>query len=165
VPATGGLIVPPTPPPDYNVELSQLHQRVWQDELGLPATIDEDGWVQFGHTDLGDLQVILREYSPNAVKLSCRFFEDFTDKAPAHEDLMRICNEVNSMEDAKLAVNGTVVRASIYLLLPVQGRTIMDALPDEADLRAVIGPAMSKIGDAVKAFTNELQKLNSVPTA
>ena len=78
---------------------------------------------------------------------------------------MRICNEVNSREDAKLAVNGTVVRASIYLLLAVQGRTIMDALPDEADLRAVIGPAMSKIGDAVKAFTNELQKLNSAPTA
>jgi hypothetical protein len=152
---------------DYNVKRSQFHQRVWQEELGLSATIDEYGCVQFGHTDLGELEVILREYSPEGAKLSCKFFEDLTGKAPAHEDLMRICNRVNALEDAKLAVaeSYNVVRASVYLLFATRGRTTLDALPDEALLRAVIAPAMSRIEDVIREFTNELQKLNSAPTA
>lgn len=31
---------------DYNVRLSQFHQRIWQHELGLPATIDEHGCTE-----------------------------------------------------------------------------------------------------------------------
>lgn len=138
---------------DYNVELSQLHHRVWQEELGLPATIDEYGWVDFGATNLGELCIILREYSPEGMQLSVKFF---TDPTLPGEHLLRICNSVNSLVDAKLTVNEPygVVRASLYLLLEEDGQ-----MPDEALLRAVIGPAIRKIVQAMEEFTKELQKL------
>lgn len=101
---------------DYNVELSQFHQRVWQDELGLPATIDEYGWVDFGSTDLGELCIMLREYSPERMTLSVKFF---TDDTLSSTDLLRICNNINRLEDDKLTVNEAhgVVRAELCLLL------------------------------------------------
>lgn len=144
---------------DYNVELSQLHQRVWQDCLGLPATIDEYGWVDFGSTAIGELSIVLREYNPESLKISVKFF---TDEGRSSEDLMRICNEINGYEDAKLTVNAPygVVRASLYLLLEEKGR-----MPDEDLLRAVIGPAMDKIVEAIEGFMKELQKLDSAPVA
>ena len=140
---------------DYNVELSQLHHRVWQDELGLPATIDEYGWVDFGSTNLGELCIMLREYSPEGMKLSVKFFADETLSSA---DLLRICNEVNRLEDAKLTVNEAygVVRAELYLLLEEQGQ-----IPDEGLLRAVIGRAIEKIVQAMEAFMKELQKFQT----
>lgn len=141
---------------DYNVKLSQLHQRVWQDEFGMPAEIDEYGSIQFGPTPLGELSIILREYSQEGMQLQCKIFEDFSDKAPAHKDLLRICNSVNELEDAKLEVNETycVVRASIYLILAEPGK-----IPDERLLRAVALPAISRIKAAKTEFANELEKL------
>jgi len=147
------------PMADYNVKLSQFHQRVWQDELEAPATIDEYGWVQFGPTSLGELSIILREYNPEGLKLEVLFFND---KTPLHDDLLRICNRVNAQEDAQLFVsdNYNIVRASIYLLLAEPGE-----MPDEGLLRAVIGPAISKIKAAMDEFASELQKLDSERTA
>jgi len=140
---------------DYNVELSQLHRRVWQDELGLPATIDEYGWVDFGSTDLGELCIMLREYSPDGMELSVKFF---TDASVPNEDLLRICNNVNRSEDAKLTVNSPygVVRASLYLLLAEEGQ-----IPEEGLVRAVIGRAIEKVVQTMEAFTKELQNLQT----
>ncbi len=136
---------------DYNQRLSQLHQRVWQDELELPATIDEYGWIEFEPTALGELSIILREYNPEGMTLSIRFFDDPTY---SRGDLMRICNSVNALEDAKLTVSDTysVVRASIHLLLAPPGR-----MPDEGLLRAIVDPAVSAIKNAIDAFAKELQ--------
>jgi len=143
------------PVADYNVKLSQFHQRVWQDELEAPATIDEYGWVQFGPTSLGELSIILREYNPEGLKLEVLFFND---KTSSHDNLLRICNRVNAQEDAQLFVsdNYNIVRASIYLLLAEPGE-----MPDEGLLRAVIGPAISKIKAAMDEFASELKKLDS----
>lgn len=82
---------------DYNMKLSQLHQQAVQAQLQLLATIDEHGWVHFKHPDLGELTINLREYTPEGMNLSCRIFEDFTDTAPAPEDLMRICDGINKL--------------------------------------------------------------------
>lgn len=143
---------------DYNVELSQLHRRVWQDELGLPATIDEYGWVDFGSTDLGELCIMLREYSPERMTLSVKFF---TDDTLSSTDLLRICNNVNRLEDAKLTVNEAhgVVRAELSLLLGEKGR-----IPSEALLRGIIGPAIEKIVQAMEEFTKELKKTTDSQT-
>lgn len=140
---------------DYNVELSQLHHRAWQDELGLPATIDEYGWVDFGTTNIGEMCIMLREYSPDGMELSVKFF---TDSTVPNEDLLRICNSVNQSEDAKLTVNAPygVVRASLYLLLGEEGE-----VPDEGLLRAVIGRAIEKTVQSIEAFAKEFEKLQT----
>lgn len=83
---------------DYNLKLSQFHQRVWQDELGLSATIDKYGWIQFGRTDMGELSIFLGEYSPEGMTLKCQIFEDLTDMTLADEALLRISNTVNQYE-------------------------------------------------------------------
>jgi len=141
---------------DYNVRLSQLHLHVWQTVFGLPATIDEYGWIQFGETPLGELCVILREYSQEGMELQCRIWEDFSDSAPKHDDVLRICNAVNELEDAKLTVNDQycVVRASLYLILGEKGQ-----IPDAEMIAAVALPAITRIKAAKAAFAEELQKL------
>src|ERR1035441_6086245 len=145
------------PMADYNVKLSQFHQRVWQDELEAPGTIDENGWIQFGPTSLGELTIYLRETSPEQFEFSVRFFSDQTR---SHEDILRICNAVNDYEDAKLSMSSAgefcFVKASILLILAEHRR-----IPDEELLRAVIGPAISMIKAAEDMFTSELQKLDS----
>jgi hypothetical protein len=156
---------------DYNVKLSQLHQRVVQAELQVLATIDEYGSVGFKDPDLGELRIALREYSPEFMMLECVVFEDHKGTRP-REDLVRACITVNnslncSQTLARLMISDTynVVRASVALVLPVLGRTAMYALPDEAFLRSVIVRAVSSIKDAAKEYADELQKLNSTPTA
>ena len=148
---------------DYNVKLSQLHQRVWQDELGLLATIGEHGDIQVKHPDLGELKIDLYEYSPEMMSLKCTFFGDYDNPgsahvARAHEDLMRICNSVNLHERAKLWVHApySVVSASVELVLAAPGR-----MPDEALLRGVIGRVMSEIKRAAEEFAAELQKFTA----
>ena len=147
---------------NYNRDLSEFHQRVWQDVLGLSATIDEDGFIDFEQSALGELHLFISEGSPECSRLGCRFFDDKT-RSPSgdtyqREDLMRICNSVNGRERAKLAVSDTynVVRASVELVLAAPGR-----MPDEALLRAVIGRAMTEIATAIDEFGNELEKLDS----
>lgn len=77
---------------DFNAELSELHQLVVDEELGLPATIDEFGRIQFEHPDLGELETVLREYNPEYMMIQCRLFQNDTRKK---EDLIRLCNTVN----------------------------------------------------------------------
>jgi hypothetical protein len=145
---------------DYNEELSELHQLVVNEELGLPATIDEDGWIQFTHPDLGDLETVLREYNPEYMMVQCRFFQDETRKK---EDLIRICNGVNGREFAKLWVSdAAAVRAGIGLFVaaPRTQLTIKGKLlPDKDLLRGVYRLAMAAMIAVVKEFTTELQKL------
>ena len=146
---------------DYNEELSELHQLVVQEELGLPATIDdESGWVQFTHPDLGEVAIVLREYNPEYMVISCTFFQDKTRK---REDLMRVCNQVNGEEFAKLSVSDAgFVRAEVGLFVaaPRNKMTIKGKLfPDEEFLRAVYRLAISSLNSAVESFTTELEKL------
>lgn len=174
-------VEPTPPPPDYNRELSELHQRVVQDELGFVATIDELGWVQFKVPRLGECKIILREYHPEFMEFCCVFFQGKTQRP--QEDFLRICNLVNQTEFAKLDVRGDdtfcTARASIALLLPVPDEEFayqrlpdegflpysFKWLPDEGFIRAVISRAMTEIETATTAFANELQKLSSAPTA
>jgi len=142
---------------DYNVKLSRLHHRVWQEELGVPATIDEYGWIQFSPTALGELSIVLREYSQEGMNLQCRIFEDFSDKAPPHQVLVQVCNTVNQIEDAKLYVTDghSVVYASIYLVLAEPGQ-----IPYEDLVRIVVLPAISRIKAVKDAFEEEMKKLS-----
>ena len=139
---------------DYNKKLSELHQRVVQDKLRVPATIDESGWVQFKQPGLGDLTIHLREYNPEYMNIECSFEGHETQ---AHEDLMRICNSLNhGGEIAQLSVSNTssYVSASVRLLLASPGR-----MPDEALVREVIGIAMSSIKSVAAQLGEELPKL------
>lgn len=144
---------------DYNLKLSQFHQRVWQNALGLPATIDEYGGIQFGSTSLGELSIFLHEYIPEGLELKLRFFDDRTSPC---NDLIQICNSVNRWADAKLTVDVpySAANASLYLLLAAPGN-----IPDEGLLRAVVGPAIKKLKEAVDAFAGELAKLKAAQHA
>jgi hypothetical protein len=131
-----------------------------EDELGLPATIDEAGYVNFEHPNLGALYISLNESIPEYVQFVCLFCRDETH---AFEDLTRICNSVNGSELlAILTVDDScfVVSAKVQMFLAAHGR-----MPDEALLRAVIGRAMSSLKEAIEEFAKELQKLDSGSTA
>jgi hypothetical protein len=144
---------------DYNEELSELHQHVVEDELGLPATIDDDGWIQFSYPEFGEFETVLREYNPEYMMLQCRFFHD---EARQKDDLIRICNAVNEDEFAKLSVSDAgAVRARVGLFVaPTTGMTIQGkVLPDEDLLRAVYRLAMKAIDESVGAFATKLKAL------
>ncbi|MEA2569234.1 MAG: hypothetical protein QOI24_1235 [Acidobacteriota bacterium] len=145
---------------DYNEELSELHQFVVSEGLGLPATIDEDGWIQFTHPGLGDVETVLREYNPEYMMVQCRFF---SDDGRQKDDLIRVCNRVNNGEFAKLWVSdaGAVrVGVGLFVAAPETPMTIKGKLlPDEDLLRGVYLLAMSAMLRAVKEFTAELEKV------
>lgn len=109
--------------------------------------------------DLGELYIFLHEYIPEGMELKLRFFDDRTTTC---NDLLQVCNSVNQWAEAKLTVGVpyTVADASVYLLLAAPGR-----MPDEALLRAVIGPAIKKLKEAVDAFAVERQKLKAAQQA
>jgi hypothetical protein len=140
---------------DYNKKLSELHQRVVRDKLGVLATIDESGWVKFKHPDVGELRISLREYSPEHMVIDCTF-ENYA--ARSREDLMQICQSVNetSGEVARLRLSntGSYVHASVHLLLAGPRK-----MPDEALVREVIGPAISSIKAVAAQFADELPRL------
>jgi predicted RNA-binding Zn ribbon-like protein len=144
---------------DYNKELSELHQRVVQDEFGLSATIDDMGWILFEDSDLGEMTINLREYNQEYMNLHGVVFGDY-ENTRAREDLLRGCNSVNcslnsSQELARLTLSDTynVVHASVALVLAATGR-----MPDEALLRTVIVRAMSSVKAAAREFADELEK-------
>ena len=138
---------------DYNKKLSELYRRVAEDELGVEATIDEYGWIQCEHPNLGEFQIVLREYSPEYMQIAVPFFDD---QAVPREVLLRAANTVNTEQDAVITVSdvANVVRARITLLLAPHGM-----IPPEALLRPVIGHALSKVVDTANAFMGELEKL------
>lgn len=146
---------------DYNIRLSQFHQRIWQDELRLSASIDESGNVHVKHPDLRELKINLSEYSPEIMSVGCMVFEDH-DAPPhvarAHEDLILVCNSVNLQESAKLWVLApySAVFATFELVLAAPRR-----MPDEALLRGVIGRVLSEIMNATKEFAAELLKFTA----
>lgn len=141
---------------DPRRQLAQLYQRVVQDELGLVATIDEDGNVLFRHPDMGNFFISLNaEKDPEYMKLlfpACLY--DATRGVPS-EDLVQICNRLNV--HAKLAIvtfheKADALSVHVGLLLAAP-----DAFPDEALLRGVIRRAMSSIRSAAEKFAEELQ--------
>jgi hypothetical protein len=142
---------------DYNQKLSELHQRVVRDKFGVTATIDESGWVQFRYSDLGELQISLREYNPEHMVLECTF-EQYASRP--QEILMHVCNSINetSGEVAQLRVSsaGSYVRACVHLVLAAPGR-----LPDESLLREVIGPALSSVKAVAVQLADELPRLEA----
>ena len=149
---------------DPKRQLAELYQRVVQDELGLLATIEEDGDVLFEHPDLGGLFISLNaEKDPECMRLMLPAFVVDATRWASLEDLIRICNRVNvKAKLATLTVHEDAndsVTASVGLVLAAP-----DTSPDEALLRGVISRAMSSIKTAVEKFSDELQKLNA-PTA
>src|SRR5882757_3107764 len=80
---------------DPSRQLAELYQRVVQDELGLPATIDELGCVLFEDPDFGSFFIGLNAAkAPEYMKLTLPGVFDAT-QGVAREDLMRICNRLN----------------------------------------------------------------------
>jgi hypothetical protein len=142
---------------DYNKQLSELHHRVVQDKLGISATIDEYGWVHFMHSELGEMQISLREYNPEHMILDCTF-EDYATRS--REDLMQICNSVNEtsgeVAHLRLSNTGSYVHASVHLLLAAPGR-----IPDESLLRELISPAVSSIKAVAAQLADELPRFEA----
>ena len=144
---------------DPRRQLAELYQRIVQDELQLPATIEEDGDVLFEHPDLGEFCISLKaEKDPERMLLMLPAFVFDATRWATLEDLMRICNTVNvKFTLATLTVHENAnnsITASVRLLLAKP-----DMSPDEALLRGVITRAMSSIKSAVEEFTDELRKL------
>ncbi|HXU34774.1 MAG TPA: hypothetical protein VN937_00140 [Blastocatellia bacterium] len=138
--------------------LAELYQRVVQDELGLLATIEEDGDILFEHPDLGGFFISLNaEQDPEYMKLMLPAFFDAT-RGVSRDHLVQICNRINSTARlTSLTVHedaGGSVSAWVGLLLAAP-----DAMPEEALLRGVIGRAMSSIIATVKLFGDELEKI------
>jgi hypothetical protein len=139
-------------------QLAELYQRVVQDELGLVATIAEDGDVLFDHPEMGGFFVSLSaERDPEHMKLMLPAFFDAT-RGVSRNDLVQICNRINSTAKlASLTVHedtGGSVSAWVGLLLAAP-----DTRPDEALLRAVIGRAVASIKSVGEAFFAELEKI------
>lgn len=145
---------------DYNVKLSQFHWRVWQDELGLEGTISEYGHVKFGRQGVGDLTIFIAKAAPTKVTVNYSIIEDYFGIGLTTAETLQICNWVNVFGGARATMwhQGRCVEANLHLFLPAQDTEGIGALPDEGFLRAVIGPAMSEIEDAVKEFTKKLKK-------
>jgi len=144
---------------DYDVNLSQLHWRVWQDELGLAGTISEYGHVTFGRQGAGVLTVFIAKGSPGKVTVNYRFIEDYFDIDLTTEKTLEICNSVNVFGGtcATLVTEGGSVDANVHLFLPVTDTNGTGLLPDEGFLRAVIGAAMSEIKAAAEKFASEFK--------
>ncbi|MEA2569233.1 MAG: hypothetical protein QOI24_1234 [Acidobacteriota bacterium] len=139
--------------------LAELYQRVVQDELGLLATIEDDGDVLFRHPDLGDFFISLNaEKDPEYMKLVFPAFLFDETRGVAPEDLIRVCNKLNV--HAQLAIltfheeADDTIAAHVGLLLAAP-----DVFPDETLLRGVIRRAMSSIRSVVEKFADELSRL------
>lgn len=143
---------------DPSRQLAELYQRVVQDELGLEATIEDDGDVLFEHPEMGGFFISLSvAFDPGYMKLALPSFCDVS--GVERDDLLRICNTVNVGRGqlATLTVHEAAegnICASVTLLLATPGK-----MPDEALLRGVIGRAFSSIRSAAEAFFGELAKL------
>lgn len=145
-------------PSDARRQLAELYQRVVQDELGLLATIAEDGDILFEHPELGEMFISLNaDRDPEHMKLMLAAFFDATRGVSRHH-LVEICNRINST--AKLASltvhedDAGSVSAWVGLVLAAP-----DKMPNEVLLRAVVDRALSSIIATVKLFAEELQKL------
>src|ERR1051325_3109816 len=142
---------------EYNVKLSQLHLRVWQEELGLSGTIDEYGHIEFGRQGPGTLSVTLAPAYPGSATIEYVFVDDYFEIGLTTESARDLCNTVNMFSSGAMLVDwGASIRAKLplfYLPLDETG-----ALPDEGFLQAWIGPSISEIEKATKEFGYWLRK-------
>jgi hypothetical protein len=142
---------------NYNVHLSQLHLRVWQEELGLSGTISEYGHIEFGRQGLGDLSIRLAGSDPGRATIEYRFVDDYFDAGLTERSAGDVINTVNMFSRGAMLVDGG---GTIDAKLPLFYLPLDDtgALPDEGFLRAWIGPAMSEIETVTKEFAYWLKK-------
>jgi len=140
-----------------NANLSELHLRVWQEELGLSAKISEYGHIEFGRQGPGTLTIFLAGADPGRATIQYRFVDDYFDIGLTTESALDVCNTVNMFSScAMLGASGGSIDAILHLFyLPLDDT---GDLPDEGFLRAFIGPAMSEIETAMKEFAHELKK-------
>jgi hypothetical protein len=142
---------------DFNMLLSQLHLRAWQDELKLSGVIDEYGYVEFGQQGLGNLSISLVGTNPGGATIIYKIVEDYFDIGLTEESARDICNTVNLFSSGAMLVDaGATLEIRLHLFyLPLDDT---GALPDEGFLRAWIGPAMSEIEAATSDFAYWLKK-------
>jgi len=142
--------------PSYNLNLSQLHWRVWQEELGLSGTISAHGHIEFGRQGPGTLTIYLS--TPGRAIINYRICDDYFDIGLTTESALALCNQVNVFSGcgAMLVDEAATIDANVHLFyLPLDDT---GALPDEGFLRAWIGPTMTEIENVTKAFAAELKK-------
>jgi hypothetical protein len=142
---------------DYNVQLSQLHLRVWEEELGLAGALSEHGHIEFGRQGPGILSVFLSASDPGCATIEYAFVDDYFEIGLTTESARDLCNTANEFSTGAMLVDwGATIKARLplfYLPLDETG-----ALPDEGFLQAWIGPAMSEIEKATKEFAYWLRK-------
>lgn len=139
---------------NHNAELSDLHRRVVQVVLQVPATIDEGGDVNFQHPYLGELSIDLDGSKPEWMDLVWMINRRI--ETHSFDDLVRICNEVNLTPwPAVLTVDESnlIVSASVSLFVAAVGQ-----MPEEGLLRGIIGQAVSVLEESIAAFELEIQK-------
>jgi len=74
-------------------QLSELYQRVVQDELGLVARIEEDGDVLFTHSEFGEFFISLNaERDPEFMRIMLPAFFN-ANQGVSRPDLIQICTE------------------------------------------------------------------------
>jgi len=143
---------------DYDVSLSQLHCRVWQDDFGLSGAIGDYGHIEFGRQGPGVLTIFLAKSSPGRATIEYKFLDDYFDIGLTSERALEVCNSANEFGGgAMLVASGGAITAKVTLFyLPLDDT---GALPDEGFLRAWIGPTMSEIENATKDFAREMKAL------
>jgi len=137
-------------------QLAELYQRVVQEELGLPATIDDRDCVVFEHPELGNFFIGLNAMkAPEYMRLSLPAFFD-ASQGIAREDLLLLCNHLNTRANlATLIVQECdegYVDAWVGLVFAPAF-----TFPDEELVRSVIGSAVQSIKRVVEKFFHELQ--------
>ena len=137
-------------------QLAELYQRVVQEELGLPAVIDDRDCVVFEHPELGNFFIGLNAVkAPEYMRLSLPAFFD-ASRGIAREDLVHLCNHLNTKANlATLVVQECdegYVDAWVGLVFAPAF-----TLPDEELVRNVIGSALQSIKRSVEKFFYELQ--------
>src|SRR5258706_14899295 len=140
---------------DYNIVLSQLHWRIWQDELGLSGTISEYGHIKFGRQGPGILTVLVT--GTDSATVNYRIVDDYFHTCLTTESALAVCNSVNIFSSgATLVADAAAIEVNVHLYyIPLDDT---GALPDEGILSAWIGPSMTEIENATKAFALELKK-------
>jgi hypothetical protein len=137
--------------------LAKLYKSVIEEELGLLATIDEDGDVRFKHPDLGGFYLsINEEKDPEYMMLVFPAFFD-AKQGVSEEKLMEICNTLNGRcKGVKLHMANTEdkdVNATAEMIVAAP-----DTLPTKEHLKGIMKRVMSMVASAVKQFVEEVQK-------
>ncbi len=142
--------------------LAAMYKRVVEQELGLIASIDEDGDVAFRHPDLGTLFVSLSEDDPEFMHIVYPGFTTSDRLALSSAALLDLINTVNHRcKAAKLTVSSlhestASPRVSASIESIVAGK---DSAPDESLLRAILARCIGSIRHSATLLLKDAESI------